>query len=76
MQNNKNHVDLIDLTILLVRRTYYWVMVCWIIPVEPMMIAIMFNLTHAYFLALWFAGLPISFISIIYLLRKKQKKVI
>jgi hypothetical protein len=71
-QRKKARSELASLTISMLLSLIYFITVCWVMPVTPMIIVWMFDLPFKAFLALWISGLPFFSLSWYYLSKKRE----
>jgi hypothetical protein len=65
--------ELASLTVSMLLSMIYFMTVCWVMPVVPMVIVWVFDMSFTSFMALWFSGLPFFSLSWYYLLKTKKK---
>lgn len=70
-QRKTEKAELANLTVSVVLSFTYLVIVCWIVPIAPMIIIWLADWTFSAFLTLWLAGLPFACLPLCYFLKKK-----
>lgn len=70
-QRKAEKAELASLTVSVVLSFTYLVIVCWIVPIAPMIIIWMADWTFSAFLTLWLVGLPFACLPLCYFFKKK-----
>ncbi|MDH5794839.1 MAG: hypothetical protein OEZ24_01895 [Candidatus Bathyarchaeota archaeon] len=70
-QRRADRKELANLTVSMVLSFTYMVIVCWIVPIAPMIIIWLADWTFSDFLTLWLVGLPFACLPLYYLVKKK-----
>jgi len=70
-QRSRETLKLADSTLSMLFSLIYLVAVCWIIPVIPVMIIWLLDLSYTSFLTLWLGGLPLACLPLYYFVKNK-----
>jgi len=70
-QRRADRKELANLTVSMVLSFTYMVIVCWVVPIAPMIIIWLADWTFLDFLTLWLVGLPFACLPLYYLVKKK-----
>ena len=64
--------ELAGLTVSMLLSLAYFVTVCWVFPVIPMIVVLIYGLPFAAFMTIWLGGLPFAGLALYYFYRTKE----
>jgi hypothetical protein len=70
-QRRAEKAELASLTVSVVLSFTYFLIVCWIVPIAPMIITWMADWAFSTFVSLWLVGLPFACLPLGYFLKRK-----
>ena len=68
MKDKKRELE--DLTTILLRSLLFFIIICWIMPIAPIIVTCLLDLPFNYFLFIWLGGMPLPIILLYYLVKK------
>jgi len=64
--------ELAGLTVSMLLSLAYFVTVCWVFPVIPMLVVLIYGLPFTTFMAIWLCGLPFAGLALYYFYKTRK----